>query len=218
VEVAAIVILVLVAAALTAALVVALRAQRQGVTRTGPRSIDPFTVGEPWRHLVRTALRADTRYDSLVAAARPGPARDRLAEIGGRVDEAVQECWRIALRGNELRRTLVGIDVSASRSQLEALDAQDPGLAERRASLQSRINTYDRIAASTGDIEQQLRLLVARLEETAARGAELSLVTGDEPALAALGTEVSGVVDELEALRLAFEETGMAGGPPELNA
>jgi hypothetical protein len=212
VVVVGILVLAVLAVVLAAALGAAVRAQRKGVTRVGPRAIDPFTVGEPWRHLVRSALRSQARYDALVAGARPGPARDRLTGIGDRVDEAVQECWRIAQRGNELRRTLSGIDVGASRAQLATLDTADASSPDRRASLQSRIETYERIAATTAGTEQQLRLLVARLEETAARGAELSLITGDEPALAALGSEVSGVVDELEALRLAFEETN--GGPP----
>ena len=62
------------------------------------------------------------------------------------------------------------------------------------------------MAASSADAERQLRLLVARLEETATRGSELALTSGADAGLAALGTDVTHVVEELEALRLAFDE------------
>ena len=72
--------------------------------------------------------------------------------------------------------------------------------------MRSRVASYDRVAASSADAERQLRLLVARLEETATRGTELSLGPGADPSLAALGTDVTHVVEEFEALRLAFDE------------
>ncbi len=203
------IVLIALGAALAASLVVAVRSERLGVTRrTHDPAIDPFGVGEPWRRLVQGAIRAQTRYRQTVASAPLGPVHDRLVEIGTQVDEAVSECWRIARRGHELHDILDAMNIARSREQLAAIPtgATDPAVRQRADALTSRIETYDRIAATNADTEAELRLLVARLEETSARGAELALVATETPRLDALGSEVSGVVDELESLRLAFDE------------
>jgi len=203
------VVLIVVAAALVAVLAVAVRNQRVGVTRrTHDPSIDPFAVGEPWRRLVQSAVRAQSRYRELLAGTSAGPTRDKLEGIGAEVDAAVSECWRIARRGDDLGNALDGMDMAQVRQQLAAIDADetDPAVTGQADALRSRIATYDRVAASSAETERQLRLLVARLEETATRGTELSLTTGADPGLAALGTDVTHVVEELEALRLAFDE------------
>jgi hypothetical protein len=201
--------LIAVAAALAAGIGVAVRNQRAGVTRRRDPAIDPFAVGEPWRRLVQSALRAQARYRDTVAALPPGPMRDRLVDIRGQLDAAVAESWRVARRGNDLRSILDGMAIARTREQLAAIpaDAADPSVAERAESLRSRVATYDRISAATNDAEEHLRLLVARLEEASARSTELSVTTSDT-GLAALDTDVTGVVDELEALRLALDEVG----------
>jgi hypothetical protein len=208
--IAAIVLIVLltVGAVLAASLAVAVRNQRIGITRRShDPGIDPFRVGEPWRRLVQGAVRAESRYRQTLQNTRPGPMRERLTEIGTHIDDAVSECWRIAQRGYDLQHALDAMDIARSREQLAAIptDTTDPDLVQRAAALSSRVGAYDRIAATTEQTEQQLRLLVARLEETSARGAELSLTAGT-PGVDALDQEVTGVVDELESLRLAFEE------------
>ena len=136
---------------------------------------------------------------------RSGPTKERLLEIGAGVDDAVSESWRIALRGQELSRTLNGFDVAERRSQLNALPAATD---ERAESLRSQLASYDAIAATSARTENELRSLVGRLDEAAARGAELAVASGETGALDALGSDVSGVVDELDALRLALEELG----------
>jgi hypothetical protein len=209
-EPAALILIVLltVGAVLAATLALAVRNQRLGVTRrTHDPAIDPFRVGEPWRRLVQGAIKAQSRYRQTLASTAPGPMHDRLAEIGTHLDDAVSECWRIAQRGYELRHALDAMDIARSREQLAAIpaDATDADLVQRAAALSSRVNAYDRIAATTEQTEQELRLLVARLDETSARGAELSLTAGTT-GVEALDHEVSGVVDELESLRLAFDE------------
>jgi len=203
------VVLFVVAAALVAVIAVAVRNQRAGVTRrTHDPSIDPFAIGEPWRRLVQGAVRSQSRYRELLRATPAGPMHDRLAGIGAEVDAAVSECWRIARRGDDLAGVLDGMGVARARQQLAAIsvDETDPAVTGQADALRSRIASYDRVAASSAGTEQQLRLLVARLEETATRGAELSLTTGADPSLVALGSDVAHVVEELEALRLAFDE------------
>ena len=120
----------------------------------------------------------------------------------------MSECWRIARRGDDLGQALDGMAVAQARQQLAAIaaDETDPAVTGQADALRSRIATYDRVAASSADAERQLRLLVARLEETATRGSELALASGADASLAALGTDVTHVVEELEALRLAFDE------------
>jgi hypothetical protein len=203
------VVLVLIAAVLAVVVAIAVRNGRAGVTRrTHDPTIDPFGVGEPWRRLVQGALRAQSRYRELVRTTRSGPMHDALADIGAEVDAAVSECWRIARRGDELGQALDGMAVARARQQLAALgtDDPDPVVIGQAEALRSRIASYDRVTASSADAEGQLRLLVARLEETATRGTELSLTAGADPGLAALGTDVTHVVEELEALRVAFDE------------
>jgi hypothetical protein len=202
------IVLITVGAVLAVTIALAVRNQRIGVTRRShDAAIDPFRVGEPWRRLVQGAVRAESRYRQTLASTPPGPTRDRLTEIGTHIDAAVSECWRIARRGYDLRHALDAMDIARSRQQLAAIpaDATDPDIVQRAAALTARVNAYDRIAATTEQTEQDLRLLVARLEETAARGAELSLTAG-AGGVDALDQEVNGVVDELESLRLAFDE------------
>ena len=59
-----------------------------------------------------------------------------------------------------------------------------------------------------GDADGRLRLLNARLDEAAARTIELSVQAHDVTELGGLGDDVDEMVDEMEALRQAIEETG----------
>jgi hypothetical protein len=213
-------ILVLVALVAVGALVVVVRSARGGGTTR--RAIDPFTVGEPWRQLVSGALRSQARYRELAASAPEGAIREQLLAVAGRIDDAVDECWAIAQQGSRLDRTASQMRIEVTRSQLAGLpddaddaDAADRGLPdaaedERRAALQARVDAHARLVATARDAENRLRLLEARLQESAARGAELSATGGAAP-VADLESEVGSVALELEALRSALEETSRIG-------
>src|SRR4051794_34217118 len=69
---------------------------------SGAKHIDPFALQDPWRSFVRSALSARRKFDDAVHTARAGPLRDRLTEIGGRLDDAVDECWRGGQQGQGL--------------------------------------------------------------------------------------------------------------------
>ena len=58
----------------------------------------------------------------------------------------------------------------------------------------------------------RLRLLDARFDELVARTVEVSVGTGDTDVL---GDDVDGLVNELESLRIAMEETDRAAGQPD---
>jgi len=199
--------------------------------RAGRRKdIDPFTLGEPWRFFVRDALQAQARFRDVVGRAPAGPTRDRLHEIGQRLDEGVEQVWATAQRGNTLRQARTRIDVPSLQRRLDdaraahdadatarttddELLAADPlggdDLAGRTvASLQGQLDAAGRLDQVTAQAEKRLTLLQAQLDEAVTRAAELSASAGDTAALAGVGTDIAHLVEEMEALRLALDETG----------
>ena len=177
--------------------------------------IDPFTLSEPWRRYVTDALQARARFHDAVSSANAGPMRDRLREIEGRVDTGVDEVWRIARRGHALVDARRRVDPDAIRKEIAATEATatQPWAAgstmERTMeSLQAQLATVERLERVIGDADSRLRLLNARLDEAAARTIELSVQAEDVEELGGLGDDVNQMVDEMEALRQAIEETG----------
>ncbi|MGE0879884.1 MAG: hypothetical protein AB7L13_22470 [Acidimicrobiia bacterium] len=177
---------------------------------------DPFALSDPWRTYVKSAQQAKARFNRAVAATRSGPLRDRLAEIGSRMDAGVDECWHIAARGNEIddaRRTLE-VDTKNARHQLKRLEAgpSDSTVEDTKQALRAQIASDERMAKIAVDAGARLRLLNARLDEAVARAIELS-VRGDQDRLAALVDDVDGVVSEMESLRQALQVVD--GNSPE---
>ncbi len=181
--------------------------------------IDPFTLAEPWRHYVTDALHAQRRFEESVRSAREGPLRDRLGEIESRVETGVQEVWRIARRGHELVDARRRVDPDSIRREIAATEANAAqpwaaGSAMERTmkSLRAQLGTAERLERVISDADNQLRLLNARLDEAAARTIELSVQASQVSDLGGLGDDVDQMVDDMEALRLAIEET--SGGSP----
>lgn len=177
--------------------------------------IDPFTLAEPWRHFVTDALQARARFRESVASAREGPMRDRLREIQARVDTGVEEVWHIARRGHDLvdaRRRVdpdtIRRDIAATEANASQPWASGSTLERTMESLKAQLATVERLERVIGDADSRLRLLNARLDEAAARTIELSVQAHDAAELGGLGDDVDQMVDEMEALRQAIEETG----------
>jgi uncharacterized phage infection (PIP) family protein YhgE len=173
--------------------------------RRGPRavSIDPFAVGEPWRRHVAASLSAQSRYTKIIDGTQPGPLRERLQTIGISVQAAVQECWQVAKRGDGLDDTLRTLNAASLRSQLDR--AVDDAA---KASLQSQLDSADRIRTTRDEADTQLRSLTARMGELVTQAAEVSLgvdATND------IGTAVDEVVTQLEAMRLAVDDVSGRG-------
>ena len=191
-----------------------------GVGRRDTRGIDPFALGEPWRFFVRDALQARARFREVVGRAPAGPIRARLDDIGRRLDEGVGQVWATAQQGDTLRQARRRIDVAAltrrlddARSAAAAETAADPlgteDIATRTvASLQSQLESAARMDEVTQRTEQRLTLLQAQLDESVTRAAELAASSADVSALTSVGTDIDHRVEEMEALRLALEETG----------
>jgi hypothetical protein len=186
--------------------------------------IDPFTLSEPWRHYVQDALQAHTLFTLAVDCARSGPMRDRLREIDDRVSQGVREVWRIARRGHDLVDARRLLDPDAVRREIATTEANatqpwaaGSTLERTMESLNGQLATVERLERVIGDTDGRLRLLNARLDEAAARTIELSVQAEDTADLGGLGDDVDQMVDEMEALRQAIEETGggtaVAGAP-----
>jgi len=180
--------------------------------------VDPFTLAEPWRHYVQDALQARRRFTEAVDSAHHGPMRERLQEIDDRVETGVREVWRIARRGHDLVDARRRLDPDAIRRDLAATEANadQPWASESTTertleSLRAQLATVERLERVIGDADSRLRLLNARLDEAAARTIELSVQAHDAADLGGLGDDVDEMVDEMEALRLAIEETSGGG-------
>lgn len=180
--------------------------------------IDPFTLAEPWRYYVRDALQAHRRFQDAVHDAKAGPMRERLREIDDRVETGVREVWRIARRGHELVAARKRLDPDSIRQEIESTKrnagqpwAEGSTMERTLESLQAQLATVERLERVIADADSRLRLLNARLDEAAARTIELSVQASDASQLGGLGHDVDQMVDEMEALRLAIEETGGGG-------
>jgi hypothetical protein len=176
--------------------------------------IDPAALNDPWRQFVAGAQKSQRRYKGAVRSARPGPLRDRLTEIGARVDDAVQESWRIAKQGQVIAEAAGEVDVSEAQRELDDIEKRlggatpDPNstIGGTVTALRAQLASAARMNATVTDARDRLRLLDARLDEAVARAIELSVQGGDVSDAGGLGDDIEGVVGDMEALRQGLEE------------
>jgi hypothetical protein len=188
---------------------------------TNPASPQPQALSEPWRHYAQSAQDAKRRFDQIVASVAEGPLRQRLADLSARLDEGVDESWRIAKRGHEIVAALGQIDTGAAAAELAELEAGGASggpQAQTIESLHAQLAAADRLSTLAARSRDRLRLLDARFDELIARAVEVSVGSGDSDVL---GHDVDQLVSELESLRVAMEETDKVAGlqaetwPPE---
>ena len=186
--------------------------------RSGER-IDPFTLQEPWRRFVQDALSARGRFREAVDRTRSGPLQETLRGIAGRIDTGVDECWLVAQRGASLVESRNRIDTAAIDRELAEVQAaladrpDDTRMTQVLESLQAQRATADRMDRVIDEARSQLRLLDARLDEAVVRAVELSAQASADASASSLSSDVDSMVTDMEALRLALEEThGTAGG------
>ena len=171
--------------------------------------IDPFTLSEPWRQLVQGAQRAGRHLHETVSATPPGPLRDRLDGIVGKLDQALAECWEIARRGDEIDGAVERLDPTALRSKLDTLRTQaeagmpSDDLAAAITSVEGQLASADRLKELSAQTAGRLRLTQTRLDELVARAAEVSIGASDTDTYA---HDVDDLVIEIEAMRLAVED------------
>lgn len=181
--------------------------------------IDPFQVQEPWRRFVIDALDSRRRFDDALRTMDAGPLRDRLTSIGERLDDGVEEIWRVCQRGHTLVGARQRLDVRRARRELEEIEARPaaeraPGsrLAQTADAVRAQIASAERMDGVIVDAESRVRLLDARLDEAVTRAIELSSGSGSSALAGDVGGDVDGIVTEMEALRLALDDVGRAGG------
>jgi uncharacterized phage infection (PIP) family protein YhgE len=188
--------LVAIGVAAVVAITAVLRRRRRPAQRS--MAIDPFVLSEPWRRYVSAAQSAQRRYNDIVKATAAGPLRSNMESITRNVQRGVEECWLIAKRGDELDRALNRLDITSMQSRLDTTTDE-----ATRTSLQTQLDSAQRIRTTRDDTDRQLRLLNTRVGELLAHAAEVSVgadTTSD------LGSAVDDVVTQLESLRLAVEE------------
>lgn len=179
-------------------------------SRRRPRRerIDPFTLTDPWRRFVQDALSAQRRYADTVERMQDGPLRERLTDIGRRIDDGVQECWRIASQGTSLHKGIQQFnprDIDAGLARTDTPAATRDALSAQKAS-------FDRLQSVSQNARDKLRVLTAQLDEAVARAVELSLSSADPSDVSLVAGDVDTLVDDLESLRRAVEEVNAAGG------
>ncbi len=174
--------------------------------------INPFSLEDPWRTFVWQAKKSQRQFADAVKHTHDGPLRDRLNEIADRIDTGVSECWQVAQSGQALTEARGRIDLTSITTDLSQLPTgaplqSNPALAETAKALQSQLDTAKRMDEIIANTRDRLRLLDARLGELVTRVIELSVRPQGLEDLAAVGADVDSVVNEMEALRQALDET-----------
>ncbi|HVM55002.1 MAG TPA: hypothetical protein VM262_17590 [Acidimicrobiales bacterium] len=179
--------------------------------------IDPFALSAHWRQPVQEALQAQRRFGEAVRKADAGPLRERLREIGTRIDAGVRECWRVAQRGHAMESGLKVLDIEGTKRELADVErdlrgSSDERLERARESLRAQLSSAQRMIDAVSDARSQLRLLDARLDEAVTRAVELSLRSAGDADIRGLGSDVDAVVQDMEALRAALEDVDRPHG------
>ncbi len=175
--------------------------------------IDPFTLKEPWRGYVSSAQASKARFDRTVESTREGPLRDRLRDLSGRLEDGIQESWKIACRGDDIDGAISQLDTREAQAELEQVrdqigrEGSSPALESTLESLKATIESGQRMQRVSRSTRDRLRLLDARFDELVARAVEVSVGAGDSDVL---GNDVDDLVTELESLRLAIDDTRRA--------
>ena len=167
--------------------------------------LDPRAVPARLVPVVGEAVQARGRWLALVGTLRPGPLRDRLGELGQRIDAGVLEVYGTAVRIGEVEHVLDALDVREATAAYKAakrLAAQGSAPPEMDA-LEARFASLQRMLNVVADAEERLRVLDARLDAAVARGAEVA-VTADAGSITSLDADLAHVVAELGALRGAM--------------
>lgn len=169
-----------------------------------PAPPDPFAVGEPWRHHVQAVLRHQRRFTEACSSLPDGPLRQRLEQLGTQVDDTGAQMWEMAQAGHRLSRARRDLGPRGPGP------AADPGGDHRDAEL-VHLDATGRLDTSIDALERQLGALEVQLGAVVARAIEITATAGTATGS---GTErdLTALMDEMEALRLALDELGATEG------
>ncbi len=177
---------------------------------------------EPWRSMVNDALRAKSRFTQIISTCAPGPLRDELNTISGRVDDGVREASSVARKGVMLDAARKNLDLGAATSDQERLTSERAlrvqnnmdvvSLDTALAAVNSQLETGRRIERIAFEARDRLRVLNAQLDEVCAAAIELTVRPAGADA-GGLSSQVDGIVTQLETLRTALDEAAGADAP-----
>jgi len=170
---------------------------------------------EPWRQFVVLAHEAQGRFRTTITTVPTGPLRDRLQRIGERVNRGVQEAREVARQGQTLDDVRRRIDTFGIERQLDELE-DSPSMSEasrvRTAdALRSQLASADRLDRLLTEAHDRLRLLAAHLGEAVVRSFELSVRSEPAADLGEVGEDLDDVLEEMEVLREALDDTDLPG-------
>jgi hypothetical protein len=198
------------------------RLQRQ--SKPQPASLDPWSVPEPWRSLVRQALDSQSRFDHTVDDWPAGPIRDRLSDLRPRLYSSVAEIGTLSRRGAALSGTVAGVAMTGQPSvaqlgeQLRRTEAERvqaaatspdhaASLARTEEALAAQIRAVRTSEDAAGRLLDRLRVVVARLDETVTALLLVGVDGTSDPAADALVRSLDDLHDEIASLGAGLADT-----------
>ena len=167
-------------------------------------------VGEPrkvhgvWRSELYRALAAHDAFHASVEQLRPGPLRDRLDEWGRELTEQLVDIGAMARHGDAVARSMYrmgGRDLHRQMGRLQHAYTRsgDVRYAQAADAVSYELRSVDGLGGQLAVAERDLRLAVGRLNEAAARAAQLVLAA-NSPTMRELPARAADVHGDLDAL------------------
>ncbi len=204
------------------------RSRRERAARPKPAQLDPYSVPEPWRQLLRQALDAQARFDHSVQDWPGGPIKERLATIQPRLWGDVEQVGTIARRGAALSGWVAGVAGAGRPSaqqladQLRATEAERQRVgagSERQASLlrteealAAQIRALHNATEAEAMVADRLRVIVARLDESVTSLLVLGAGGGESDA-DALMSSLDQINEEITSLSKGLAEASSTANP-----
>lgn len=165
------------------------------------------------------ALDARDRFARIAGRVPAGPLRDRLDELGTRIDAGVAAAHGLAQRAAaheatlaDLRPDAVTARVKDARRAVSTAEAAGRDASAERATLEALLAQHAatmRVWDAVDDTRDRLAVVNQRLEEAVVHAAAVSTGgTVDDPALALVEADLSTAGDELAALGRALDSLG----------
>lgn len=171
--------------------------------RKSPEPVELPPLPSRWAPAVAEAVEVRRRWHEVVAGLREGPVRDRLTELGDKIDAGVLAVHATASRAADAERIAATLDADKVTDDYKRAK-RDPSVDQALLdALSMRFTSVQRVLNALDDVDRQLRLLDARLGAAVARGAEVALSAGE--GTDDLGRELDAVVAELTALQQSLD-------------